>query len=920
MSNPSFLWINQHQWQRNTHVYFRREFELDSLPESAEFNVFAHTHYHLKVNGVTVGVGPARSYPEFPEYDTYDIAPYLNAGKNAIAVRVAHMGYMTFHHHNVEGCFIGWGSVSDTDLATPDGWKCLESKGYDPWTERFSFAVGATDIFDSRKDPADWALPECTEGNWMEPVVLENPPVGDLLPRSIPHLTNDEYLPEVLLSSHLHKQTEDIVSFKMFSDFKGQGNRGSTLTAFAFTYIYSPEKQSLNCGVFWGEHFLNGAELEKEAERPEQFARNDVTLNLEEGWNFFFVYYGMDMDTWTFHIAVPSDSGLVFSPDKDMDSDVQFMIAGPFEEEEAASIKEQSPPDSPESIEKLGNAWRKAEACDVPASPQRGLAWALFEEDQGLPKHCVTDLEVPAGRDTSFIFDLGRMRLGRVFVELDGPEGTVIDVGHAERLKNGRPHHYLNFKVNAGERFIAREGFCRFETTHARGFRYLQVTVRNNDGPVTLKRAGIVSQMYPYNQNGSFECSDEALNALWEYGWYTCRLCSEDVITDTPWRERTLYGGDLYPEAATTFIGSGDTRLVKRCVDIFLQSFSRETHWLQSRAPEPRAGQPLYEYPLIVLVIADWIIRLDSDADFAQHCYPVFAKMMKKMEDLREDDGLFKAGRVFIAHSYKRPEGRQSTINALISTVFDSWANICEFAGEKDEAEKAREKAAQMAELVNKKFWDDDKKGFADALDESDGKVWSPGVYANAWTLMFGRPEPEQVEGAVEMIKTAMTKFKAEFGVKGGAESESVSTYNAFYLLGALYKYGYEGLAEQYIRVIYQLMLTHPTGTIWEHTGTGGSLSHAWSTAHNYYLSTRTLGVRLGIPETEGIDNVVIAPQADTVTWARGTVPHPQGNILVDWKVEGDILFLSYWAPEDVEVTVRPEGKLADCKLVIDAM
>src|SRR6185312_10149699 len=109
-------------------------------------------------------------------------------------------------------------------------------------------------------------------------------------------------------------------------------------------------------------------------------------------------------------------------------------------------------------------------------------------------------------------------------------------------------------------------------------------------------------------------------------------------------------------------------------------------------------------------------------------------------------------------------------------------------------------------------------------------------------------------------------------------------------------RHGHARAAEAYMRRYWAPMLEDPEGTLWEHFDRSGSSSHAWSAAPTYYLSTEVLGVRLGYPTPEGLDNVTIAPRADSLSWARGVVPHPRGNISVDWRADGQVLHLTVQA------------------------
>ena len=63
-----------------------------SLPADVPARITADSRYVLWVNDREVGRGPARSQPYRQRYDSYDLAPYLAAGRNVIAVLVTYYG------------------------------------------------------------------------------------------------------------------------------------------------------------------------------------------------------------------------------------------------------------------------------------------------------------------------------------------------------------------------------------------------------------------------------------------------------------------------------------------------------------------------------------------------------------------------------------------------------------------------------------------------------------------------------------------------------------------------------------------------------------------------------------------------------------------------------------------------------------
>ncbi|MGC9326231.1 MAG: alpha-L-rhamnosidase C-terminal domain-containing protein, partial [Candidatus Hinthialibacter sp.] len=100
-------------------------------------------------------------------------------------------------------------------------------------------------------------------------------------------------------------------------------------------------------------------------------------------------------------------------------------------------------------------------------------------------------------------------------------------------------------------------------------------------------------------------------------------------------------------------------------------------------------------------------------------------------------------------------------------------------------------------------------------------------------------------------------------------------------------------------------MLDKGTSTWWETPGDTRSDCHAWSSTPTYTLMRLILGVRLKEP---GFKRVEIRPYTAGLTWAKGAVPTPHGDILVDWKNE-DAFTLKVVIPASVEAdVVLPSG------------
>jgi alpha-L-rhamnosidase len=73
-------------------LHFRKQLNLREAPEHFLVDVSADNQFLLYVNQQRVGSGPNRSDPAHWRYETYDLAPFLHAGKNILAATVWNFG------------------------------------------------------------------------------------------------------------------------------------------------------------------------------------------------------------------------------------------------------------------------------------------------------------------------------------------------------------------------------------------------------------------------------------------------------------------------------------------------------------------------------------------------------------------------------------------------------------------------------------------------------------------------------------------------------------------------------------------------------------------------------------------------------------------------------------------------------------
>jgi hypothetical protein len=178
--------------------HFRRTFELPEKPPAFVVHASADNRYQLFVNGERVGWGPARGDLFHWRYETYDLAPYLHAGRNVIAAVVWNFGDLAPEAQitHQTGFLLQGGKAVDTGRE----WKCIRNQAYSPievtsGQVRGYWAAGPADRVDAAKYPWGWEQGNFDDSAWGTAVVI-SPAAGReaqdvhsrwmLVPRNIP--------------------------------------------------------------------------------------------------------------------------------------------------------------------------------------------------------------------------------------------------------------------------------------------------------------------------------------------------------------------------------------------------------------------------------------------------------------------------------------------------------------------------------------------------------------------------------------------------------------------------------------------------------------------------------------------------------------------------------------------------------------
>lgn len=396
------------------------------------------------------------------------------------------------------------------------------------------------------------------------------------------------------------------------------------------------------------------------------------------------------------------------------------------------------------------------------------------------------------------------------------------------------------------------------------GFRFVRIDAMNPGLPVQLSEVRAVQQIRDIPQLGSFRCSDERLNRIWQTGAYTVHLNMQEYLWDGIKRDRLVWIGDMHPEVSTINAVFGFNEVVPRSLDL-TRDITPVKEWMN--------GISSYSMWWVLIQEEMWMHHGNREYLEAQRSY--LKPLLTKLAGLIGPDGKERIDGVRFLDWPSSPnkQGVTAGLQGLLVMTLESGARLMTVLKENETARTCTDAATRGRKVV------------PDVNGSKSGA---------ALLSLAGMRDARQT--ADEVLKVG--------GPKG------VSTFYGFYVLKALAKSGDTDTALEFIRTYWGAMLDFGATTFWEdfnlewtnnatridelvpagkkdlhgdygdycYLGFRHSLCHGWASGPTAWLSQTVLGVK---PLEPGFKRLSIAPQLGNLDWAEGTYPTPRGLIKV---------------------------------------
>ena len=501
-----------------------------------------------------------------------------------------------------------------------------------------------------------------------------------------------------------------------------------------------------------------------------------------------------------------------------------------------------------------------------------------------------------AAHGQGMLYDFGRETFGYpVFQGLHG-EGTLclyygespeeaLDKDHCETLDR------LEIRVNTEPSPLG-----------SKAFRYIYV---EKEGTAHYDSFSMLYEYAPQDlsKSGSFRCSDDELNRIWQVGAYTMDLTTREFFMDGIKRDRWTWSGDAIQSYLMNYYLRFDTECVKRTI-----------RQLRGKDPVTAHVNTIMDYTFYWFKSVLDYYQYTGDIDFVREVYPRMLTLMDYclrrtnadgMAEGQPDDWIFVDWVDFPMHK----RGTLCFEQILFCKSLETMAQCAKILHDNpldnppqgsiptdayaEDAEKFGQLARKLQQTFRKTFWNEEKHAYMHAVE--DGAMNSMITkFPNMFAIIYGYATPQERQQILENVLL-------------NDSVESITTpYMRFYELEALCEMGLQTTVLPEMKAYWGGMLNEGATTFWEkyvpgETGTqhlamygrpyGKSLCHAWGASPIYIIGKYFLGVR---PTKPGYEEYEVKPELGGLEWMEGEVPAPFGKIRV--KMTAD------------EVTIHSDG------------
>lgn len=448
-----------------------------------------------------------------------------------------------------------------------------------------------------------------------------------------------------------------------------------------------------------------------------------------------------------------------------------------------------------------------------------------------------------------------------------------------------------------------------FEPFWFRAFRYIQVTIKTAEEPLTLKTLTLRETYYPLEISTDIQTNEE-LNTIWKTSLRTLKNCRHETYEDCPFYEQNQFISDSRLQMLFTYQISSDDTLARKTLQEFHASQGPDG-LVKAQFPAGFRSKQIPQFSLYFVAMIHDHMHYFANASVVRKYLATIDGILNHFEERINDIGLvgrfdedtwpfvdwvpewFVPGKIFescMPRAYKTTG--MATFNSLLYIVtLMQAAEICNFIGRRDTASEYATRANHLRRAVNQHCHEEQIY--------SDGP--STKEYSQHTQIFAILSETITGEAAQDlMVRTLQDKTLAQ-----------CSYSMQFYLFRAVEKVGLYKKLFHSLMAPWRQMIADNLTTWAEHANNARSDCHGWSASPVHEIVTQIFGI---YPAQPGFKRVRIAPRTELLESASGTFSTPIGRITVTWSKE----YLEVEASADIEAEIVQGESLSVCHIERD--
>ena len=227
--------------------------------------------------------------------------------------------------------------------------------------------------------------------------------------------------------------------------------------------------------------------------------------------------------------------------------------------------------------------------------------------------------------------------------------------------------------------------------TNESGFRFVCIELLEEEGMVQFKAVQGVFHYLDLDYVGSFSCSDEKLNRIWDTAAYTAHLNMQEFLWDGIKRDRLVWIGDMHTEVNTILTAFGYNDIVPRSLDV-----------VRDETPIGSWMNGISSYSIWWLLIhCDWY-RAFGDRDYLEQQHTYLRELMTVLAGCVDADGAehMPERRFLDWPNNDDPAAIHAGLQGMLRLALTKGAELLRVLGEDETAALCEAAAARMLQHV----------------------------------------------------------------------------------------------------------------------------------------------------------------------------------------------------------------------------